>query len=78
MRGEGYDFSLTHFDTNDGFSEYNFGKFNGKLGFFLTKNLFIPLGYDNFTYKTLTIEWLRLIKKLRKVALVRAMDKTKM
>lgn len=53
MKGEGYDFSLTHFDANDGFSEYDFGKFNGKLGFFLTENLSISLGYDNFTYKNI-------------------------
>lgn len=29
MSGDGYDFSLTHFDANDGFSEYDFAKFNG-------------------------------------------------
>lgn len=53
MEGDGYDFSLTHFDANDGFSEYDFGKFNGKLGFFITDNISISVGYDNFTYKNI-------------------------
>lgn len=49
--GDGYDFSLTHFDANDGFSEYDFAKFNGKLGYFITEHLSIAIGYDNFTYR---------------------------
>lgn len=53
MQGEGYDFDLTHFDANDGFSEYDFAKFNGKLGYFITEHLAIVLGYDNFTYKAI-------------------------
>jgi hypothetical protein len=51
ISGDGYDFSLTHFDANDGFSEYDFAKFNGKLGYFITEHLSIALGYDNFNYK---------------------------
>ena len=51
MKGDGYDFSLTHFDANDGFESLDFAKFNGKLGFFITEHLSISVGYDNFTYK---------------------------
>jgi hypothetical protein len=52
LKGDGYNFSLTHFDANDGFSEYDFAKFNAKLGFFITEHLSISVGYDNFTYKS--------------------------
>ncbi len=51
MKGDGYDFALTHFDANDGFTEYDFAKFNGKIGFFITEHLSLSLGYDNFKYK---------------------------
>lgn len=53
MSGDGYDFSLTHFDANDGFSGYDFGKFNGKLGYFINENLSIALGFDNFHYQSM-------------------------
>ena len=53
MKGDNYDFSLTHFDANDGFTEYDFARFNGKIGYFINDNLSISLGYDNFKYKSL-------------------------
>ncbi|MEZ7902077.1 MAG: hypothetical protein QMC21_00435 [Flavobacteriales bacterium] len=53
MSGDGYDFSLTHFDANDGFSEYDFAKFNGKIGYFFSEHFSIALGFDNFSYKAI-------------------------
>ena len=51
MKGDNYDFGLTHFDANDGFTEYDFAKFNGKIGYFINDKISISLGYDNFKYK---------------------------
>lgn len=53
MKGDGYNFSLRNMDANDGFSEYDFAKFNGKIGFFITEQISISLGYDNFTYRNI-------------------------
>ena len=52
MKGSSYDFSLIHFDAVDGHDGLDFSKFSGKLGFFLTENLSISVGYDNFSYAT--------------------------
>jgi hypothetical protein len=51
LEGKGYDFNLTHFNANDGFENLDFATFNAKLGFFITKNISVSVGYDNFTYK---------------------------
>ena len=51
MKGSGYDFTLTHYDANDGL-ELDFSKFNVKLGYFFTEKLSIAIGYDNFNYVT--------------------------
>ncbi|MEN8928441.1 MAG: hypothetical protein ABF258_10295 [Flavobacteriales bacterium] len=53
MNGEGYDVELTHFDADDGYTDLDFSKFNGKLGYFITENLAIVLGYDNFSYQNI-------------------------
>lgn len=51
LKGSDYDFSMQHFDASDGFTELDFGKFNGELGFFINKNISISVGYDNMSYK---------------------------
>lgn len=53
MAGTGYDFSLTHFDANDGVETVDFGNFNAKLGFFISEKISISVGYDNFSYKNI-------------------------
>ncbi len=62
LKGDGYDFRLTHFDANDAITEYDFAKFNSKLGFFITNNISVSVGYDVFTYKAYTRGNKRLVK----------------